>query len=91
MRVLGDAARPVLEAAGRAEQDRARVDALRLSAARRRGRLSFLQALCDMNQRGEDMISAYERSARGGAPFESVMRLRADLFWEASCRYPCRC
>ena len=45
-------------------------------------RLSFLQALCDM-QSCEAMIDNHEL-ARGGRRFDAVVRLRADLFWEAS-------
>jgi hypothetical protein len=50
-------------------------------------RLSFLQALCDLSH-CEDLISDYERTQRGGKPFDAVMRLRADLFWEASVALP---
>lgn len=50
-------------------------------------RLSFLQALCDLAQ-CEDMISSHERVHRGGREFDSVLRLRADLFWEASIALP---
>ena len=48
-------------------------------------RLSFLQALCDL-ARCEAMISAYER--RENRNFTSVLRLRADLFWEATLDVP---
>ena len=44
-------------------------------------RRSFLQALCDLDK-CEGMISAYER--RAGVAFDAVLRLRPDLFWEAS-------
>ena len=44
-------------------------------------RLSFLQALCDLAQ-CEDLISSFEQKERGGTPFDAVLRLRADLFWE---------
>lgn len=50
-------------------------------------RLSFLQALCDLAH-CEEMITEYEHSVRGGRPFDAVMRLRADLFWEASASLP---
>ena len=43
-------------------------------------RLSFLQALCDLN-RCEEMIAAHERKVQ--RKFDVIVRLRADLFWEA--------
>ena len=48
-------------------------------------RASALQELCDLS-RCEQMIRAVE-SARG-RPFDTVLRLRADLFWEARLKLP---
>ena len=48
-------------------------------------RASALQELCDLS-RCEQMIHAVE-SARGRA-FDTVLRLRADLFWEARLKLP---
>ena len=43
-------------------------------------RLSFLQSLCDLRQ-CEEAIASHEASR--GAPYATILRLRADLFWEA--------
>lgn len=48
-------------------------------------RLSFLQAMCDLD-RCEAMMAAYE--AAHARTFELIVRLRADLFWEAAPRRP---
>ena len=48
-------------------------------------RLAFLQALCDM-EACERLISENERSL--GRRFDLVVRLRADLFWEARVSMP---
>lgn len=53
----------------------------------RRGdcRLSFLQSLCDQQQ-CEALIAAHEQA--NGRRFDTIVRLRADLFWEAALRMP---
>ena len=48
-------------------------------------RLSFLQALCDLAH-CERMISAFEQ--RAGQSFTSILRLRADLYWETFLAVP---
>ena len=48
-------------------------------------RVGFLQMLCDM-QRCEAMIEAEERQT--GSPFDSILWLRTDVFWETRYRIP---
>ncbi|KAL1499670.1 hypothetical protein AB1Y20_011867 [Prymnesium parvum] len=48
-------------------------------------RHSFVQELCDLDQ-CEAMLCVYER--QHGAEFHTVMRLRADVYWEARVNFP---
>ena len=50
-------------------------------------RHNFLQELCDLNV-CERLISHHEGIQ--GRPFDTVMRLRPDLFWEARLSFPAR-